>query len=57
LLIQKRRLPTETDGAVLVSNLGLEAAILHNEAHLRWLEYCRQRLEEGKESGNGAVRH
>ena len=50
LLSQKRRLPPEKTGTVLVSNLGLEAAILHTEAHLRWLEYCRQRLEERQET-------
>src|SRR5262245_11546604 len=59
LLMQKRRLPTEKDGAVLVSNFGLEAAILHNEAHLKWLEYCRKKLEESPEAiGNGSsLRH
>jgi DNA-binding PadR family transcriptional regulator len=58
LLMQKRRLPVEKDGAVLVSNFGLEAAILHNEAHLKWLEYCRQKLEESPEiAGNGSLRH
>lgn len=58
LLMQKRRLPVEKDGAVLVSNLGLEAAVLHNEAHLKWLEYCRQKLEESPETtGNGSLRH
>jgi hypothetical protein len=56
--MQKRRLPIEKDGAVLVSNFGLEAAILHNEAHLKWLEYCRQKLEESPEvAGNGILRH
>lgn len=58
LLMQKRRLPIEKDGAVLVSNFGLEAAILHNEAHLKWLEYCRQKLEESPEhTGNGILPH
>lgn len=58
LLMQKRRLPAETDSSALVSNFGLEAAILHNEAHLRWLEYCRKQLEENLESaGNGKLRH
>lgn len=58
LLMQKRRLPVEKDGAVLVSNFGLEAAILHNEAHLKWLEYCRQKLEESPEQvGNDSLRH
>jgi hypothetical protein len=58
LLMQKRRLPVEKDGAVLVSNLGLEAAVLHNEAHLKWLEYCRQKLEESPATtGNGGLRH
>lgn len=58
LLMQKRRLPVEKDGAVLVSNFGLEAAILHNEAHLKWLEYCREKLAESPETtGNGSLRH
>ena len=47
LMAQKRRLPATADGgSVLVSHLGLEAALLHTEAHIKWLEYCRQRLQE-----------
>lgn len=45
LLAEKRRVGTGPRGAPLVRHLGLEAALLHAEAHLRWLEYCRQKLE------------
>jgi len=47
LLAQKRRMPGRANGtSLLVSHLGLEAALLHTEAHIKWLEHCRQRLEE-----------
>lgn len=45
LLAQKRRAPAEMDAPVLVDRLGLEAALLHTEAHLKWLECCRLQLE------------
>jgi hypothetical protein len=35
-------LDQDTDETAL---FGLEAAILHTSAHLKWLEYCRLRLE------------
>jgi DNA-binding PadR family transcriptional regulator len=44
LQAQKRRLQSG-DGAHLVSHFGVEAALLHTEAHLRWLEYCREYIE------------
>ena len=50
LLAQKRRLATKISGPLLVRQLGIEGALLHTEAHLKWLEYCRQRLEKTPES-------
>lgn len=46
LLSQKRRLGGPLDRSLLVGHLGLEAALLHTEAHLKWLEFCRHRLHE-----------
>lgn len=45
LLSQKRRLLRPGE-ASLVRDVGLEAALLHAEAHLKWLEYTKARLEE-----------
>lgn len=45
LQAQKRRLQQAGGDAHLVSHFGVEAALLHTEAHLRWLEYCREYLE------------
>lgn len=45
LLAQKRRLLRPAEGS-LVRDVGLEAALLHAEAHLKWLEYTKQRLED-----------
>jgi DNA-binding PadR family transcriptional regulator len=47
LLAQQRRQPANQGGDHLVRNLSLEAALLHAEAHLKWLEYCRERLLNG----------
>lgn len=44
LLTQQRRQPASMGGEHLVRHLSLEAALLHTEAHLKWLEYCRERL-------------
>jgi DNA-binding PadR family transcriptional regulator len=44
LLAAKRKLPKHGAGPLLVQELGLEAALLHTEAHIRWLEFTRQRL-------------
>lgn len=46
LLAQKRRLPREGAELSSLSELGLEAGILHAEAQLRWLERCREWLAE-----------
>jgi len=44
LLVAKRKLPSdEPDG--FVGHLGLEAALLHTEAHLKWLDYCLSSIE------------
>jgi DNA-binding PadR family transcriptional regulator len=48
LLAEKRRMRCDAGSAGLVGHLGLEAALLQAEAHLKWLEYCRQRLQEQK---------
>jgi len=47
LLARKRKIPHTNEGAEFVASLGLEAAIGHANAHLRWLEYCRLRIEGG----------
>ena len=44
LLAQKAR--AGSDPVLPARHLGLEAELLHAEAHLKWLEYCRRRLEE-----------
>ncbi len=44
LLAQQRRQPESTDHDALVRHLSLEAALLHTEAHLKWIAYCRERL-------------
>jgi DNA-binding PadR family transcriptional regulator len=46
LLAQKRRLPANATGALLVREVGIESALLHTEAHLRWLEHTKKRLIE-----------
>ena len=58
LLVQKRRLGGPLDRSLLVGRLGIEAALLHTEAHLKWLEYCRQELLEAPEAnGDEATEH
>jgi DNA-binding PadR family transcriptional regulator len=42
---QQRRQPSNGDPEHVVRGLSLEAALLHTEAHLRWLAYCREYLE------------
>jgi DNA-binding PadR family transcriptional regulator len=49
LLSQKRRLPDDNDQTTLGVRLGLEAALLHTEAHIKWLDYCRQRITKHAE--------
>jgi DNA-binding PadR family transcriptional regulator len=44
LVAQKRRAEGETPDGVPVRQIGLEAALLHTEAHLKWLAACRERL-------------
>jgi len=46
LLSQKRRLPRDGSELPSLSELGLEAGILHAEAQLRWLERCREWLAD-----------
>ena len=46
LLAEKRRLPVQREGALLVREIGLEADLLHTEAHLKWLDFTAQRLRE-----------
>ena len=47
LLTQKRRLGTDgTEDGGGLSELGVEAGILHAEAQLRWLERCREWLAQ-----------
>ena len=42
----KRRLRNASGAPSLVREIGLESALLHTEAHIRWLEYVQQRLTE-----------
>jgi len=44
LRAQRARVPTGGNGCGRVRQLGLEAAVLHAEAHLKWLAHCRQHL-------------
>jgi DNA-binding PadR family transcriptional regulator len=44
LLSQKRQLPVDKDQTTTGVQFGLEAALLHTEAHIKWLDYCRQVL-------------
>jgi DNA-binding PadR family transcriptional regulator len=45
LLSQQRRRPDQSDAEQLVRALGMEAALLHTEAHLKWLDSCRTQVE------------
>jgi DNA-binding PadR family transcriptional regulator len=45
----------ELTGGERTTRFGLEAAILHTEAHLRWLEYCRLALEDAAAKAEGDV--
>jgi DNA-binding PadR family transcriptional regulator len=55
LQAQKRRLQQAEGTAHLVSHFGVEAALLHTEAHLRWLEYCREYLERARAEAAAAA--
>ncbi len=44
LLNEKQRLPKPDGSNLEVAHFSIEAAVLHTEAHLSWLEYCRQQL-------------
>jgi hypothetical protein len=55
LLVQKRRLGGTADRSLLVGRLGVEAGLLHTEAHLKWLEYCRQQLQLLRDCSNKAT--
>lgn len=54
LLAQVSRLPQDDAGPSLIRRLGLEAELLHAEAHLKWLEGCRRQL--GEQSGPAPAR-
>jgi len=55
LLGQKRRLLRRTKkGCIPVAHFGLEAALLHAEAHLKWLAFCREQLPAASEPGDEA---
>lgn len=49
---KKRRLPAEITKATLAARLGIEAAISHARAHLEWLGYCIELLDQ---AGDNAV--
>ena len=44
LVMQHRRTGAVEEPESLVRNLSVEAAMLHTEAHLKWLEFTRERL-------------
>jgi DNA-binding PadR family transcriptional regulator len=46
----------ELTGGDRTTRFGLEAAILHTEAHLRWLEYCRLALADVNSKDQAARR-
>jgi DNA-binding PadR family transcriptional regulator len=46
VVAEKHRLWSGSAAPDLLRDTGMEAEILYAEAHLRWLRYCRQRLEE-----------
>jgi hypothetical protein len=50
LQAHKRRLGRTPVGPFLLRQLGIEGALLHSEAHLKWLEYCRHRIQEAADS-------
>lgn len=52
LLAQKRRLLNVEGTQAVVAVFGIEAALLHTEAHLKWLAYCREAL--GARGANAA---
>jgi DNA-binding PadR family transcriptional regulator len=43
---RERKLNKETGDEMLSAVLGLDAARLHAEAHIKWLENCRLRFQE-----------
>lgn len=51
LVAQKRRALRDGGTALGFNELGLEAALLHGEAHLKWLEHCRRCLEGADDEG------
>ena len=44
LLGRKRKIVDADAGSAMVARFGIEAALLHTEAHLKWLAYCRESL-------------
>lgn len=44
LIAQQRRADADAPAGLPVRRIGLEAAVLHTEAHLKWLAACRERL-------------
>lgn len=46
LLADKRKLPKRGNEQFLVQEIGIEAALLHTEAHLKWLEFTQRRLTD-----------
>jgi DNA-binding PadR family transcriptional regulator len=45
LVSQQRHQPEQSDDEHIIRSLSLEAALLHTEAHLKWLESCRAQVE------------
>lgn len=46
VVAQMSRVSPDDAGPALIRRLGLEAELLHAEAHLKWLEGCRRQLAE-----------
>jgi DNA-binding PadR family transcriptional regulator len=46
LLAAKHKLPASAERTQLVREISVEAALLHAEAHVKWLELAQRRLQE-----------
>ncbi len=54
LLAKKRKIANRGFGAGLVASLGVEAALFHTAAHIRWLEHAALCIQEETKSRSGA---
>ena len=56
LRARERSLSDGKQGSTLGAALGIDAAVLHAEAHLKWLENCRIRILDAAEADAGGDR-